>query len=110
MDTFVHAQDVAELISYIPVVLIQFLCCPLSLESHIKWLPLLFMILKTVLLLFVGYLMNNQCVVCGPSGVGKSTLIKMLMTEFPNSFGFSVSHTTRAPRGQEVDGVRNRRR
>ncbi|KAK8791669.1 hypothetical protein WA538_002875 [Blastocystis sp. DL] len=44
-------------------------------------------------------------VLCGPSGVGKSTLIKMLMTEFPNSFGFSVSHTTRAPRGQEVDGV-----
>ena len=27
------------------------------------------------------------------------------MEEFPNSFGFSVSHTTRAPRGQEVDGV-----
>ena len=44
-------------------------------------------------------------VLCGPSGVGKSTLIKMLMTEFPDSFGFSVSHTTRAPRGQEVDGV-----
>lgn len=43
--------------------------------------------------------------VCGPSGVGKSTLIKKLMEEFPNSFGFSVSHTTRAPRGQEVDGV-----
>lgn len=42
---------------------------------------------------------------CGPSGVGKSTLIKKLMEEFPDSFGFSVSHTTRAPRGQEVDGV-----
>lgn len=27
------------------------------------------------------------------------------MEEFPNSFGFSISHTTRAPRGQEVDGV-----
>lgn len=27
------------------------------------------------------------------------------MEEFPDSFGFSVSHTTRAPRGQEVDGV-----
>lgn len=27
------------------------------------------------------------------------------MEEFPNSFGFSVSHTTRSPRGQEVDGV-----
>ena len=48
---------------------------------------------------------RDPFVVCGPSGVGKSTLIKMLMTEFPDSFGFSVSHTTRAPRGQEVDGV-----
>ena len=46
-----------------------------------------------------------KLVVCGPSGVGKSTLIKMLMEEFPDKFGFSVSHTTRAPRGQEVDGV-----
>lgn len=27
------------------------------------------------------------------------------MTEFPEDFGFSVSHTTRAPRGQEMDGV-----
>lgn len=48
---------------------------------------------------------HSSFVVCGPSGVGKSTLIKKLMTEFPDSFGFSVSHTTRAPRGQEVDGV-----
>lgn len=37
--------------------------------------------------------------------MGKSTLIKMLMEEFPDKFGFSVSHTTRAPRGAEVDGV-----
>ena len=37
--------------------------------------------------------------------MGKSTLIKMLMEEYPDKFGFSVSHTTRAPRGQEVDGV-----
>ena len=63
------------------------------------------MIKRTALLLFVRFFVDNQCIVCGPSGVGKSTLIKMLMTEFPNSFGFSVSHTTRAPRGQEVDGV-----
>ena len=28
-----------------------------------------------------------------------------MMEDFPNSFGFSVSHTTRAPRGQEVNGV-----
>jgi len=47
-----------------------------------------------------------QCVVfCGPSGVGKGTLIKKLMDAYPNNFGFSVSHTTRAPREGEVDGV-----
>lgn len=44
-------------------------------------------------------------VICGPSGVGKGTLIKMLMDEFPQSFGFSVSNTTRNPRDGEVDGV-----
>ena len=44
-------------------------------------------------------------VVCGPSGVGKGTLIEMLMKKFSNdSFGFSVSHTTRGPREGEVDG------
>ncbi|KAI0028338.1 guanylate kinase [Vararia minispora EC-137] len=40
----------------------------------------------------------------GPSGVGKSTLLKRLFSEFPDKFAFSVSHTTRAPRPSEVDG------
>jgi guanylate kinase len=45
-------------------------------------------------------------VFCGPSGVGKGTLIEMLMKRFPNDqFGFSVSHTTRGPREGEQDGV-----
>ena len=43
--------------------------------------------------------------ICGPSGVGKGTLIKMLMDKYPAAFGFSVSNTTRAPRQGEVDGV-----
>ena len=34
-------------------------------------------------------------VLCGPSGSGKSTLMKKLMADFKDSFGFSVSHTTR---------------
>ncbi len=42
---------------------------------------------------------------CGPSGVGKSTLITRLREEFPNAFGFSVSHTTRGPRPGEENGV-----
>ncbi len=37
-------------------------------------------------------------VVAGPSGVGKGTLISMLLGEFTDAFGFSISHTTRSPR------------
>jgi len=44
-------------------------------------------------------------VFCGPSGVGKGTLIEKLMKKFPGAFGFSVSHTTRPPRNGEKDGV-----
>ncbi|KAB2093886.1 hypothetical protein ES319_A02G121600v1 [Gossypium barbadense] len=48
---------------------------------------------------------EKPVVISGPSGVGKGTLINMLMKEFPSMFGFSVSHTTRAPRGMEKNGV-----
>ena len=45
-------------------------------------------------------------VVCGPAGVGKGTLLDgNLLKEFPDAFGKCVSHTTRAPRKGEVDGV-----
>lgn len=47
--------------------------------------------------------LGQVLVVCAPSGTGKSTLIAMLREEFPD-FGFSVSYTTRAPRGEEQDG------
>ena len=42
-------------------------------------------------------------VVCAPSGTGKTTLIKMLMQEFPQ-IGYSTSCTTRPPRAGEVPG------
>ncbi|XP_030516526.1 guanylate kinase 2-like, partial [Rhodamnia argentea] len=48
---------------------------------------------------------EKPVVISGPSGVGKGTLIAKLMKEYPSLFGFSVSHTTRAPRGMEKDGV-----
>ncbi|KAG8479770.1 hypothetical protein CXB51_029607 [Gossypium anomalum] len=48
---------------------------------------------------------DKPVVISGPSGVGKGTLINMLMKEFPTMFGFSVSHTTRAPRSMEKNGV-----
>eukprot|EP00928_Gymnodinium_smaydae_P089486 TRINITY_DN73441_c0_g1_i1.p1 TRINITY_DN73441_c0_g1~~TRINITY_DN73441_c0_g1_i1.p1 ORF type:complete len:263 (-),score=51.89 TRINITY_DN73441_c0_g1_i1:86-805(-) len=48
---------------------------------------------------------KDVVVIVGPSGVGKSTLIKRLMSEYEGAFGFSVSHTTRQPRPGEVNGV-----
>ena len=39
-----------------------------------------------------------------PSGSGKTTLVNHLMHEIPN-LAFSVSATTRAPRGEEQNGV-----
>lgn len=48
---------------------------------------------------------DKPIVISGPSGVGKGTLISKLMKEFPSNFGFSVSHTTRAPREKERDGI-----
>ena len=48
---------------------------------------------------------RKPLVVAGPSGSGKSTLIKRLLAKHPDDFGFSVSHTTRAPRQGEEDGV-----
>jgi guanylate kinase len=39
-----------------------------------------------------------------PSGSGKSTLVQYLLTQVPG-FAFSISATSRAPRGAEKDGV-----
>ncbi|KAI8908358.1 P-loop containing nucleoside triphosphate hydrolase protein [Gorgonomyces haynaldii] len=49
--------------------------------------------------------MPRLVVLCGPSGSGKSTVLKKLFAEYPNDFGFSVSHTSRKPRQGEEDGV-----
>jgi len=53
--------------------------------------------------------MNNQnkpllLVLSSPSGAGKTTLSKKIQ-QSDNSFRISVSHTTREPRENEVDGV-----
>ena len=44
-------------------------------------------------------------VLSGPSGSGKSTLLKKLFKDHPDTFGFSISHTTRKPRDGEKQGV-----
>jgi len=46
---------------------------------------------------------GNLIVVAAPSGTGKSSLVKALL-ELDSHLAVSVSHTTRAPRGQEQDG------
>ena len=43
-------------------------------------------------------------VVSAPSGAGKTTLLKKVMAEVPGIV-FSISHTTRAPRPGEQDGI-----
>ena len=43
-------------------------------------------------------------ILCAPSGSGKSTMVKHLLTTYPNRYELSISCTTRAPRGQEVNG------
>ena len=46
---------------------------------------------------------GNLFCVAAPSGAGKSSLVKALL-ELDSHLVVSVSHTTRAPRGQEVHG------
>ena len=43
-------------------------------------------------------------IICGPSGVGKGTVVSRLLEADPTLY-FSVSATTRAPRAGEEDGV-----
>lgn len=46
---------------------------------------------------------GNLFVIAAPSGAGKSSLVRSLF-ELDSHLSVSVSHTTRAPRGQELDG------
>ena len=46
---------------------------------------------------------GNLFVIAAPSGAGKSSLVNALL-ELDSHLVLSVSHTTRAPRGQEHDG------
>ena len=48
--------------------------------------------------------MNKLIIFSAPSGSGKSTIINYLLTQ-PLHLAFSISATSRAPRGSERDGV-----
>ena len=47
---------------------------------------------------------NIMVILSSPSGVGKTTITKKIQQKY-HSFKISVSHTTRTPRSNEVDGV-----
>ena len=47
---------------------------------------------------------NIMVILSSPSGVGKTTITKKIQQKY-QSFKISVSHTTRSPRSNEVDGV-----
>ena len=47
---------------------------------------------------------NIMVILSSPSGAGKTTITKKIQQKYP-SFKISVSHTTRSPRTNEVNGV-----
>ncbi len=47
--------------------------------------------------------MGKLFVISAPSGAGKTTLVRKILKRFKN-LSYSVSHTTRSPRGNEQDG------
>ena len=47
---------------------------------------------------------NILLILSSPSGAGKTTLTKKIQQKYQN-FKISVSHTTRSPRENEIDGV-----
>ena len=47
---------------------------------------------------------NIMVILSSPSGAGKTTITKKIQQKY-QSFKISVSHTTRKPRSNEIDGV-----
>ena len=47
---------------------------------------------------------NIMVILSSPSGVGKTTITKKIQQKY-HSFKISVSHTTRTPRSNEVNGI-----
>ncbi len=48
---------------------------------------------------------SHLIVLSGPSGVGKSTVLRGLVARYPSRLRLSVSATTRSPRPDENDGI-----
>lgn len=44
-------------------------------------------------------------IISAPAGTGKTTLVEMLLSEYPSEMKRSISCTTRTPRGSEKNGI-----
>jgi len=69
-----------------------------------------FLIILIIIFIISVYSMTKQqfyksLIICGPSGVGKGTIINELLKCYPDKLGLSVSHTTRLPRPGENNGI-----
>ena len=53
---------------------------------------------------YASWRKHNGYFLSSPSGVGKTTITKKIQQKY-QSFKISVSHTTRSPRSNEVEGV-----
>ena len=47
---------------------------------------------------------NKVLIFSAPSGSGKSTIVNHILSLYPDSMEFSVSATSRPPRGEEKHG------
>ena len=48
---------------------------------------------------------NKLIILTAPSGAGKTSITRHLLKKFPRELGFSISASTRKPRGNEKNGV-----
>lgn len=49
--------------------------------------------------------MNGKLIIfSAPSGAGKTTIVRHLLSKYNDRLAFSISASTRAPRGEELDG------
>ena len=66
---------------------------------------LILLVFTSTLLQMSVFVQALGVVICGPSGVGKGSIISSICKIFPTKTALSVSHTSRRPRSGELDGI-----
>ena len=61
-------------------------------------------LLSVLLFVSLGMKTGKLIIFSAPSGSGKTTIVRHLLKKFPDKIEFSISATSRAKRGDEVDG------